>query len=99
MLARLRQTLIKEGRLSPAIITKTVGLPSCHVYMDHFGSLRAAYKLIGYISKRNYDYIDTRQGWIDQLSKLEAMVKASMEKIGGRVNPTDPAGGLRVNGT
>jgi hypothetical protein len=99
MLARLRQTLIKEGRLSPAIITKTVGLPSCHVYMDHFGSLRNAYKLIGYVSNRNCEYIDTRQVWIDQLSKLEAMVKAGIEKIGGRVNPTDPPGGLRVNGT
>jgi DNA invertase Pin-like site-specific DNA recombinase len=99
MLARLRQTLIKEGRLSPAIITKTVGLPSCHVYMDHFGSLRNAYKLVGYVSNRNCEYIDTRQVWIDQLSKLEAMVKAGIEKIGGRVNPTDPPGGLRVNGT
>ena len=99
MLARLRQTLIKEGRLSPAIITKTVGLPSCHVYMDHFGSLRNAYKLIGYVSNRNCEYIDARQVWIDQLSKLEAMVKAGIEKIGGRVNPTDPPGGLRVNGT
>jgi hypothetical protein len=99
MLARLRQTLVKEGRLSPAIITKTVGLPSWRTYMDHFGSLRNAYKLIGYVSKRNCDYIDTRQVWIDQLSKLEAMVKTNIEKTGGRVNPTDPAGGLRVNGT
>jgi DNA invertase Pin-like site-specific DNA recombinase len=99
MLARLRQTLIKEGRLSPAIITKTVGLPSCHVYMDHFGSLRETYKLIGYVSKRNCEYIDTRQVWIDQLSKLQAIVKAGIEKIGGRLNLTDPAGGLRVNGT
>jgi hypothetical protein len=99
MLARLRQTLIKEGRLSPAIITKTVGLPSCHVYMDHFGSLRNTYKLIGYVSKRNCEYIDSRQVWTDQLAKLEAMVKAGIEKIGGRVNPTDSAGGLRVNGT
>ena len=99
MLARLRQTLVKEGRLSPTIITKTVGLPSCHVYMDHFGSLRNAYKLIGYVSKRNCEYIDTRQVWIDQLAKLEATVKAGIEKIGGRVNPTDPAGGLSVNGT
>ena len=98
MLARLRQTLIKEGRLSPAIITKTVGLPSCHVYMDHFGSIRNAYKLIGYVSKRNCEYLDTRQVWIDQLSKLEARVKAGIEKSGGRVSPTDPVGGLRVNG-
>jgi DNA invertase Pin-like site-specific DNA recombinase len=99
MLIRLRQTLIKEGHLSPAIINKTIGVPSWRTYTDHFGSLRNAYKLIGYISKRNCEYIDTRQVWIDQLSKLEAMVKSGIEKSGGAVSPTDPVGGLRVNGT
>jgi hypothetical protein len=48
MLVRLRQTLAKEGRLSPAIINKTVGLPCHHVYIAHFGSIRNAYRLIGY---------------------------------------------------
>jgi DNA invertase Pin-like site-specific DNA recombinase len=99
MLVRLRQTLIKEGRLSPAIITKTIGIPTYRTYKDHFGSIRNAYKLIGYVSKRNYEDLETRQVWIDQLSNLEAMVKAYIEKIGGRVNSTDPVGGLCVNGT
>ena len=33
MLARLRRTLMKEGRLSPAIINKTIGLPCHQVYI------------------------------------------------------------------
>jgi len=59
MLARLRRTLMKEGRLSPAIINKTIGLPCHQVYIAHFGSIRNAYSLIGYTSQRNCDYIDT----------------------------------------
>jgi len=47
MLARLHRTLLKEGRLSPAIIDRTVGLPCTASYMHHFGSLRNVYRLIG----------------------------------------------------
>jgi DNA invertase Pin-like site-specific DNA recombinase len=98
MLARLRRTLMKEGRLSPAIINKTVGLPCHHVYIAHFGSIRNAYRLIGYTSKRNCDYIDTRQIWADELAKLASQVTAMIEKIGGRIAPSDSTGGLHING-
>ena len=98
MLARLRRTLMKEGRLSPAIINKTVGLPCHHVYIAHFGSIRNAYRLIGYTSKRNCDYIDTRQVWADELAKLASQVTAKIEKIGGRIVANDSTDGLRVNG-
>jgi DNA invertase Pin-like site-specific DNA recombinase len=98
MLARLRRTLVKEGRLSPAIINKTTGLPCHHVYIAHFGSIRNAYRLIGYTSKRNCEYIDTRQIWAGELAKLASEVSAMIEKSGGRIGPTDPIEGLRVNG-
>jgi DNA invertase Pin-like site-specific DNA recombinase len=98
MLARLRRTLMKEGRLSPTIIGKTVGLPCPHVYIAHFGSIRNAYRLIGYISKRNFEYLDNRHIWLDLLSQLQSQVTAKIEKVGGRVVPNDLADGLRVNG-
>ena len=98
MLARLRQTLMKEGRLSPAIINKTIGLPCHQVYIAHFGSIRNAYRLIGYTSQRNCDYIDTRQVWADELTKLASQVTAMIEKIGGRIAPSDSTEGLHVNG-
>jgi DNA invertase Pin-like site-specific DNA recombinase len=99
MLARLRRTLMKEGRLSPAIINKTIGLPCHHVYIAHFGSIRNAYRLIGYTSQRNCDYIDTRQVWADRLAELASQVTAKIEKIGGRIVPGDSTKGLHVNGT
>jgi DNA invertase Pin-like site-specific DNA recombinase len=98
MLARLRRTLTKEGRLSPAIINKTIGLPCHHVYIAHFGSIRNAYRLIGYTSQRNCDYIDTRQVWADLLAELASQVTARIEKIGGRIVPSDSTEGLHVNG-
>jgi hypothetical protein len=58
MLARLRRTLLKRGKLSPKIIDGTVGLPCTASYQYHFGSLRNAYRLIGYESRRNCDYVD-----------------------------------------
>jgi DNA invertase Pin-like site-specific DNA recombinase len=98
MLARLRRTLMKEGRLSPAIINKTIGLPCHHVYIAHFGSIRNAYRLIGYTSRRNCDYIDTRQVWADLLAELASRITAKIEKIGGRIVPGDSTEGLHVNG-
>jgi DNA invertase Pin-like site-specific DNA recombinase len=61
MLARLRRTLMKEGHLSPAIIDRTVGLPCTQTFRQHFGTLRNVYRLIGFTSKRNCNYIDSRQ--------------------------------------
>jgi DNA invertase Pin-like site-specific DNA recombinase len=95
MLARLRRTLMKEGRLSPAIINKTVGLPCHQVYINHFGSLRNAYRLIGYTSKRNCDYIDSRQVWADLVGKFASEMGAAIGNVGGC---DDPLSCLRVNG-
>ena len=37
MLSRLRRVLFKKGRLSPAIINETSGLPCVHTYIRRFG--------------------------------------------------------------
>jgi len=99
MLARLRRTLMKEGRLSPAIIDRTVGLPCTASYIQHFGSLRDVYRLIGYTSKRNCEYIDSRQAWADRLAKLALQVAAEIRKGGALVAFDASADCLRVNET
>jgi DNA invertase Pin-like site-specific DNA recombinase len=99
MLARLRRTLVKKGRLSPAIIDGTVGLPCTASYQQHFGSLRNVYRLIGYTSKRNCEYIDSRAVWADLLARLAAQVAVEIEKAGGQVAVSCSADCLRVNGT
>jgi DNA invertase Pin-like site-specific DNA recombinase len=98
MLARLRRTLMKEGRLSPAIINKTVGLPCPATYIQHFGSLRNVYRLIGYISKRNCEYIEARQVWADARAKLASKVAAALERVGTRIACHGLVHCLQVNG-
>ncbi len=99
MLARLRRTLFKEGRLSPAIINRTVGLPCTATYMQHFGSLRNVYRLIGYASKKNCDYIDSREAWAVRLAKLASQVAASIKKRGRSGALADSPDCIRVSGT
>ncbi|GAA0005542.1 recombinase family protein [Bradyrhizobium diazoefficiens] len=60
MLKRLRILLKKKGRLSRDIISDASGVPSPGLYQLRFGSLRNAYRLIGYVSTRDCEYIDSR---------------------------------------
>jgi DNA invertase Pin-like site-specific DNA recombinase len=86
MLSRLRQTLLKEGRLCPAIIDRTVGLPCTATFMQHFGTLRNAYDLVGYKPKRNYEYFDQKKGWLHAATRLSQQVAEEIEKTGARVD-------------
>jgi len=86
MLKRLRRTLMKEKRLSPAIIDRTVGLPCTATYRNHFGSLRNVYRLIGYTSKRNCDYIDSRQTWANLIAKFASEMDAAIKTVDPRSN-------------
>ncbi|RXH25502.1 hypothetical protein XH84_31395 [Bradyrhizobium nanningense] len=97
MLARLRKTLVKEGRLSSAIIASTVGLPCASTYQTHFGSMMNVYRLIGYTPKRNYEFLESRPLWAEQKAKLGSQIATVIKKAGGRT--VSRAGYLRVNGS
>jgi DNA invertase Pin-like site-specific DNA recombinase len=98
MLARLRRTLMKEGRLSPAIIDGTTGLPCTQTVRQHFGSLRNAYRLIGYTSKRDCEYIDSRQAWADLTADLASQVAAGIKAAGVRAVFSRSTDCLKVEG-
>ncbi|MGJ5181514.1 recombinase family protein [Bradyrhizobium oligotrophicum] len=82
MLLRLKKTLKKEGRLTPTIINATAELPSARTYVDHFGTLRNAYRLIGYQSQRRCEYMDSRRLWVEPLSSLAGRICQRMQKEG-----------------
>ncbi|MCK1378190.1 recombinase family protein, partial [Bradyrhizobium sp. 24] len=69
MLLRLRLTLRRRGKLNSHIINTTLGLNHVSSYVKHFGSLRKAYALIGYVSPRDCDWIDTRDIWAAEQSR------------------------------
>ncbi len=96
MLKRLRLTLKRKGKLSPKIIDQTVGLPCKTIYMQRFGSLRETYRLIGYTSKRDCEYIESRQGWADMTAKLATELLEEINKTGACTLHSDC---LRVNRT
>jgi hypothetical protein len=55
MLLRLRVLLNRKRKLNSRIIDSAAGVPSATSYVKHFGSLRKAYALIGYVSPRDCD--------------------------------------------
>ena len=52
-----------------------------------------------YTSKRNCDYIDSRQVWGDLVAKFASEMGAAIENGGGRAALTNPIDCFRVNGT
>jgi hypothetical protein len=73
--------------------------PSLHSKLPAtFWSLRNVYRLIGYTSKRNCEYIDSRAAWADLLAKLASQAAAEIEKAGGQVAANCSADCLRVKG-
>ncbi|MDD1529811.1 recombinase family protein [Bradyrhizobium sp. WBOS7] len=99
MLVRLRKTLIKEGRLTPAIIDRTAGLPCSATCQTHFGNFRNLYRLLGYTPKRNYEFLDARPVWSKLRAKLVEQAAAAIEAAGGHVSSGGWSDCLRVNRT
>ncbi|WP_256465046.1 MULTISPECIES: recombinase family protein [unclassified Bradyrhizobium] len=86
MLLRLRLTLRRRGKLNSHIINRTLGLNHVSSYVKHFGSLRKAYALIGYVSPRDCDWIDTRE------FLRRRTIEACHRTRGGAANGTWPPG-------
>jgi len=99
MLSGLRRTLAKKGRLGPSIIDETPGLPSSTVYHRRFGSLRNAYRLIGYAGERNCDYVDSRRTWDNLRTNLSFDIASEIKKMGGRIRTSHPSGCMHVEGS
>ncbi|WP_407152245.1 recombinase family protein [Bradyrhizobium sp. ORS 86] len=97
MLAQLRRTLHKHGRLSVRIINDAPGLPSSHTYREHFGTLRNAYNLIGYNLKRDCDWIDSRRKWASAFDTVASKIASAITKAGGRVDVDSAVDCLAIN--
>jgi len=82
LLDRLKSLLEREGRLSEAIINDTLGIPSIKVYNGRFGSLRNAYRRIGYELKWDFDWVDRSGEFNALLGDIAANLGARLEKTG-----------------
>jgi DNA invertase Pin-like site-specific DNA recombinase len=82
LLSRLKSLLEKEGRLTVQIINDTLGVPSINVYSERFGSLRNAYRRIGYRQKWDFDWIDRRSEFNVLLRDTATALIARLQKAG-----------------
>ncbi|WP_308462341.1 recombinase family protein [Mesorhizobium sp. INR15] len=62
LLADLTRLLKERGKLSSPIIDAAPGCHSANIYWHRFGSMKAAYKLIGYDASANFRKLDIRNG-------------------------------------
>ena len=82
LLERLKSLLEKEGKLSQKTINDALGVPAINVYADRFGSLRNAYRRIGYEQKRDFDWIDRRTEFNEILSATASYLIGVLNKSG-----------------
>ena len=82
LLQRLKLLLEKEGRLSETLINDTLGVPSIKVFCNRFGSLRNAYRRIGYRQNWNADWIDRKDEFNSIIGKTAADLIAGLGKAG-----------------
>jgi DNA invertase Pin-like site-specific DNA recombinase len=82
LLSRLKSLLEKEGQLSEKIINNTLGVPAINVYIDRFGSLRNAYRRIGYECQWNFDWFDRREEFNELIRDTAAGLIARLQDVG-----------------
>lgn len=74
LLVSLRKALMVNGKLSVALMMASDQTPSPALYAYRFGSLREAFRRVGYVNtERDFDYLDARE-----LSDTELMRQASI---------------------
>jgi hypothetical protein len=79
MLARLRSCFEKHGRLTGAIINSSKGMPCSATYLNHFGTLRRAYALVGYCCREPYG--GEKEVYKKAIAKKRILLRTSVEII------------------
>jgi DNA invertase Pin-like site-specific DNA recombinase len=83
LLAKLRKALAVHGKLSVSIMAAMDGLPSAALYAYRFGSLREAFRRVGYVNlERDFDYIDARLQSDTELLKQASLLATRIRALG-----------------
>jgi hypothetical protein len=98
MLERLRGLLSKHGKISGLIIDEVEDLPSSAAYRHRFGSLVAAYRLIGYDPGIDYEFIEVNRRLRKQHPDVVATVIAGIQRFGAVAVWDHKRAVLEVNG-
>jgi DNA invertase Pin-like site-specific DNA recombinase len=83
LLKKLRQALAVNGKLSVSIMVATDGMPSAALYAYRFGSLREAFRRVGYVnSERDFDYLDARRQSDAELLRQASAIATRIRALG-----------------
>jgi DNA invertase Pin-like site-specific DNA recombinase len=84
LLKKLREALaINNEKLSVSIMAAMDGMPSAALYAYRFGSLREAFRLVGYVnSERDFDYLDARQESDAELLRQASILATRIRGLG-----------------
>jgi hypothetical protein len=85
MLERLKWLYEQRGSLSGLIIDETGNMPSSGAYRSRFGSLPRAYRLIGFMADRDYEYIRINRALRRMHPDVVTDVIANIERLGGTI--------------
>jgi len=97
MLEKLRGVLQQRGRISGILIDECDDMPSSAAFRHRFGSLVAAYSLIGYTPQTDYGFIEVNRRLRRQHPAIVAEVIAQIEAMGGSVTTHEQTDLLIVN--
>jgi hypothetical protein len=97
LLSRLKSLLEKEGRLSQTIMNRTLGVPSIRVYDERFGSMREAYRRIGYRLKWDTDWIERKREFNALLQDSATDLVCRLERVGAIAKFEPGNDVLRIN--
>jgi DNA invertase Pin-like site-specific DNA recombinase len=83
LLKKLRDALKENGHLSAVVLQETDGTPSAALYAYRFGSLREAFRLVGYVNtERDFDYLDARQQSDAELLRHASLIATRIRALG-----------------
>lgn len=96
LLQRLKAVLDGQKKLSAALISREKSVPSPSLYAWRFGSLRNAFRLVDYVDKRNYHYLDSKRLLVKKLIDRGAEVAAKIRALGAPALFNERAQSIRV---
>ena len=83
LLKKLREALAANGKLSVSIMAGMDNMPSPALYAYRFGSLREAFRRVGYVnSERDFDYLDARQQSDAELFRQASVIATRIRALG-----------------
>jgi DNA invertase Pin-like site-specific DNA recombinase len=97
MLEKLRGLVKQHGRISGIIIDEAESLPSSSAFRHRFGSLVAAYRLIGHDPQIDYSFIETNQRLRKRYPELVASVVSQVQGLGATAAWDGKTGLLNLN--